>query len=175
MPRNQSHRHQQNQRDDLTGEHAIGDAGQIVLVCLFFAVWILDTFFLKYTTFLNNYVPLGVRIPVGVVLLGLSFILAGKGLATVFGETRETPVVVRKSVFGIVRHPVYLGEIVLYLGVLILSISLAAIGVWVIAIVFLHLISRYEEKLLISRFGEEYEKYKREVPMWIPRLRKKGV
>jgi protein-S-isoprenylcysteine O-methyltransferase Ste14 len=172
MARKQTNREEQNQRDDLTGEHTVGDAGQIILACLFAATWILDTFFLKYTTFLNHYVPQGVRIPFGVVLLVLSGILARKGLSIVFGEKRETPGVIRKSVFGVVRHPVYLSEILLYLGLLMLSISLAAAVVWVIAIGFLHYISRYEERLLLVRFGEDYEKYMREVPMWIPRLRK---
>jgi len=81
--------------------------------------------------------------------------------------------VIRKSVFNVVRHPVYLSEILLYLVLLTLSISLAAGAVWIVAIGFLHYISRYEEKLLLSRFGEEYELYMQEVPMWIPRLRKK--
>jgi protein-S-isoprenylcysteine O-methyltransferase Ste14 len=54
-----------------------------------------------------------------------------------------------------------------------LSISLAAAVVWCIAIVFLHYISRWEEKLLLARFGEEYAQYMRDVPMWIPRLRKR--
>jgi protein-S-isoprenylcysteine O-methyltransferase Ste14 len=40
--------------------------------------------------------------------------------------------------------------------------------VWAIGVIFLHYISRYEEKLLLARFGEEYEQYMREVPMWIP-------
>ena len=169
----QTNREEQKQRDEPTGEHTVGDAGQIILACLFAATWILDTFFLKYTTFLNHYVPQGIRIPFGVVLLVLSGILARKGLSIVFGEKRETPGVIRKSVFGVVRHPVYLSEILLYLGLLMLSISLAAAVVWVIAIGFLHYISRYEERLLLARFGEDYEKYLREVPMWIPRIRKK--
>ena len=163
----------QQQQDDLTGEHAVGDAGQIVLACLFAATWIADTFVLKYTTFLNQYVPLGVRILPGVVLLVLSGYLAKTGLSIVFGEEREKPGVIGKSVFGVVRHPVYLSEILLYLGFLMLSISLAAAVVWVIAIGFLHYISRYEERLLLARFGEDYEKYMREVPMWFPRLRKR--
>jgi protein-S-isoprenylcysteine O-methyltransferase Ste14 len=163
----------QQQRDDLAGEHAVGDAGQIVLACLFAATWILDTFFLKYTTFLNHYVPLGVRIPFGVILLVLSGYLARTGLSIVFGEKREKPGVIRKSVFNVVRHPIYLSEILLYLGFLMLCISLAAVFVWIIAILFLHYISRYEERLLLARFGEEYEQYMREVPMWIPRLRKR--
>jgi len=171
-----AHQHTQQkapqQRDDLTGEHAVGDAGQIVLACLFAATWIVDTFFFRHTTFLNQHVPLVVRIPPGVALLALSAYLARTGLSIVFGEEREKPGVIRKSVFNVVRHPVYLSEILLYLGFLMLSISLAAAVVWVIAIGFLHYISRYEERLLLARFGEEYERYMQEVPMWIPWFRK---
>lgn len=163
----------QNQREDLTGEHAFGDAGQIILAGLFVGVWITDTFFLQYSTFLNGHVPLGARIPLGVLLFILSGYLARTGLAIVFGDRREKPAVIRKSVFGIVRHPVYLSEILFYLGLLMLSLSLAAVGVWGITIVFLHYISRYEEKLLLARFGEDYAKYMREVPMWLPRFLKR--
>ena len=162
-----------NNRDDLTGEHAFGDAGQIILACLFVGVWIADTFFFQYTTFLNGYVPLGARIPLGVLLFIISAYLARTGLAIVFGDKREKSAVIRKSVFGIVRHPVYLSEILFYLGLLTLSLSLAAVGVWVVTIVFLHYISKYEEKLLLARFGEDYAKYIREVPMWLPRFWKR--
>ena len=160
----------QRQRSDLAGEHAAGDAGQIALACLFAATWILDSFFLNHTTFPNHYVSPGIRIPLGLVLLLLSAYLAGTGLSIVFGEKREDPGVIRKGVFSVVRHPIYLSEILLYLGFLMLSLSLAAACVWVITILFLHYISRYEEKLLLARFGEEYAQYMRQVPMWIPRL-----
>jgi protein-S-isoprenylcysteine O-methyltransferase Ste14 len=173
MTRKQTYREQQKERDDLAGEHKVSDAGQIILACLFAAIWIPDTFFLKYTTILNNYVPLGIRIPFGVVLLGLSGYLARTGLSIVFNEKREKPGVIRKSVFNVVRHPIYLSEILLYIGFLILSISLAAVSVLLIAIVFLDYISRYEERLLLTRFGEEYKEYMQEVPMWIPRLWKR--
>ena len=136
-------------------------------------MWIPDTFFLKYTTFLNNYVPLGFRIPFGVVLLVVSGYLAQTGLSIVFGEKREKPIVIRKSVFNVVRHPIYLSEILLYCGLLMLSISLAAFVVLVMAIIFLHYISHYEERLLLARFGEEYREYMQEVPMWTPRSRKR--
>ncbi|OHD68970.1 MAG: hypothetical protein A2W19_07030 [Spirochaetes bacterium RBG_16_49_21] len=160
-------------RDDLTGEHPAGDAGQIILACLFAVTWILDTFIFKYTIFLNRYVPLWVRIPSGVVLLVLSGYLARTGLSIVFGEERKRPGVIRKGVYSVVRHPVYLSEILLYLGFLMLSISLAAAVLWVIAIGFLHYISRYEEGLLRARFGKDYRRYMQDVPMWIPRLRKR--
>jgi len=173
MPHHHMQKKEQQQRDDLTGEHAVGDAGQVILACLFAATWIIDTFFFQYSTFLNQYVPLGIRIPFGVILLILSGYLAITGMSIVFGEERKKPGVIRKSVFSVVRHPVYLSEILLYLGLLVLSVSLAAGVVWVVAIGFLHYISHYEERLLLARFGEEYELYMREVPMWIPRLRKR--
>jgi len=158
------------QREDLSGEHKLGDAGQILFACLFLVAWVADTFFFKYSTFLNQSVSLGIRIPVGIVLFLLSGYLAQKGLSIVFGEERQTPGVIRKSVFNFIRHPIYLSEILLYLGFLMMSMSLVAVVVWIIAIGFLHYISRYEEKLLLEHFGAEYEKYMREVPMWIPRL-----
>jgi len=172
-----THKHSQNkkhhQREDLIGEYFASDAGQIILALLFSGTWITDSFFLEYTTFLNQYIPLAIRIPIGLVFLIISGYLSIKGLSIVFGEKREEPCVIKKGVFNIVRHPIYLSEIFLYLGLLILNISLAASIVWIIGIAFLHYISKYEESLLFARFGKEYEQYMKEVPMWIPRLRKK--
>jgi len=108
MTRKQTYREQQKERNDLSGEHTVSDAGQIILACLFAALWIPDTFFLKSTTFLNSYAPLGFRIPFGVVLLVVSGYLAKTGLSIVFGEKRENPSVIRKSVFNVIRHPIYL-------------------------------------------------------------------
>jgi protein-S-isoprenylcysteine O-methyltransferase Ste14 len=164
---------ERNKRDDLTGEHALGDAGQIILACLFVGVWVADTFFLQDTTFLNRYIPLGARIPSGILLFILSVYLAKRGLAIVFGERREKPAVIRKGVFGVVRHPVYMSEILFYLGLLMLSLSLAAAGVCGVTVGFLHYISKYEEKLLLARFGDDHAKYMQEVPMWLPRFWKR--
>ena len=173
MPAQKGEREVRKHRDDLIGEHKLGDAGQAMLACLFFIVWIADSFFLNHTTILNSIVPLGVRLPVGIILLVLSAYLAKTGMSIVFGEKRQKPVVLRKSVFGFVRHPIYLSEILLYSGLLMMSMSLAAALVWLIAVGFLTYLSRYEETLLLEYFGDEYRQYMREVPMWIPRLRRK--
>ena len=157
-------------REDLTGEHKFGDAGQAIIAALFLVVWVLDSFFFKYTTFLNNHIPLAVQITVGVIMLLTAFYLARAGMKTVFSEVRETPGVIRKGVFGVVRHPIYMSEILFYLGLLFFRTSLAAAGIWIIAIVFLSYISRYEEKLLLARFGDDYKQYMKEVGMYFPRV-----
>jgi protein-S-isoprenylcysteine O-methyltransferase Ste14 len=123
---------------------------------------------------LNAYVPLALRIPFSVCVLVLSGYLARTGLRTVFGEIREPPEIIHTGFFGWVRHPIYLSEILLYFGLLFLSLSLAAAVVWLVAIGFLHYVSRHEERLLLARFGAAYEEYMREVPMWIPRLKKRA-
>lgn len=161
------------QRGDLTGEYKFGDAGQLILAILFMAIWVVDTFIFHSTTFLNTIIPMAIRIPFGIVSLLVSAFLASKGLSIVFKEKREKPGVIRKSVFAVVRHPIYLSEILLYLGLLMMSLSLAAAFVWLIVVLFLHYISKYEEKLLLARYGEEYKVYMRDVPMWIPRAWKR--
>jgi protein-S-isoprenylcysteine O-methyltransferase Ste14 len=162
-----AHRH----RDNLAGEHHISDIGQLILYLLFIAIWISDMV-LKYSDFLNEYVPPVIKLPIGIILLIISGYMAGTGLRTVFGSNTQQGVI-RKGVFRFVRHPIYLSEIILYVGLLIIHISLAAAGILVIAIFFLHYISRYEEKLLLVRFPDEYKQYMKEVPMWFPRFHKR--
>ena len=159
-------------RDDLTGEHGAGDAGQAVFAVLFFAVWVADSFFLHLTTQLTLWVPSWVRGPFSILLLGLSIYCAWSGLMIVFGEVRETPAVIRNGIFDVVRHPVYLSEVLLYAALSLFTMSLASCVVGLAATSFLYYLSRYEEKLLLKRFGEEYRSYMREVGMWFPR--KKG-
>ena len=157
-------------RPDLIGEHKIGDAGQALFAILFGSVYVADSFFFNFSTCLNEIVPNIIRVPAGILVLILSGYFSMTGLKIVFDEVREKPEVIRKSVFGIVRHPIYMGEILLYLGLLLFSISIASAVIWLLAIVFLHYISRYEEKILLDYFGEEYKIYMQEVPMWVPKI-----
>ena len=160
----------QKDREDLAGEHTLGDLGQIILFLIFLSVWILDTFFVMYSTLLSNYIPILLRIPLSVVILLISGFIAKSGLGQVFGEVRDQPIVIQTGVFSMVRHPIYLSAILLYLSLLIFSSSIISFVIWIIIISFYYYISEYEEKLLLKKFGKEYEEYMKEVPMLIPRL-----
>ena len=159
-------------RDDLIGEHAMGDLGQIVFCVLFLATWIADTFFLQYTIFLNTLIPYAIRGFFGGLLLIASGYFSLNGLKLVFSERREPPDVISEGVFSIVRHPIYFGEILFYVGLLCLSISIAALLVLIAAVFFLVFISQYEENLLMDRFGDQYSLYMQDVPMLFPNLPK---
>jgi protein-S-isoprenylcysteine O-methyltransferase Ste14 len=159
-----SHQH----RSDLAGEHAFSDMGQLILLVIFLIVWIADSFVFKYSTFLIQYVSNYIRVPIALIVLVISGLLAWTGLKIVFGETREEPQVITTGVFSIVRHPIYLSSILLYFGFILLSLSLLSVLVWILIIVFYYMISRYEEKLLTQRFESAYEEYKKKVPILLP-------
>ena len=166
MPRHQA---QREDRSDLTGEHAFTDIGQLVLALLFAGAWIADSFFVHATTFLNGTIHPAIRFPIAAILLGVAGYLTWSSHRIIFGETPREPHVVRHGVFSVVRHPMYLSEILFYLGLLLFSVSFMAAGVWLATIGFLHAIARTEERLLAVRFGDEYTTYARDVGMWFPR------
>jgi len=155
-------------RGDLTGEHTFSDMGQLILLIIFLIIWIADSFVFKYSTFLTQYISNYIRVPIALIILIISGLLARAGLNTVFGKTREEPQVITTGIFSIVRHPIYLGSILLYLGFILFSLSLLSVLVWILIIVFYYMISRYEEKLLTQRFGAVYKEYKKKVPMLFP-------
>ncbi|MFW6120805.1 MAG: methyltransferase family protein, partial [Petrotogales bacterium] len=64
-------------------------------------------------------------------------------------------------------------SILTFLSFVILSLSLVALIIWFVIIIFYYYLSRYEERLLIEKLGEKYENYMQDVPMLIPRIRKK--
>jgi protein-S-isoprenylcysteine O-methyltransferase Ste14 len=72
------------------------------------------------------------------------------------------------------RNPMALGAIVLYLGVAILIGSISAVVLVLIwAVLLLVYIKFLEEKEMELRFGEAYREYRKQTPLFIPRLRQR--
>jgi len=163
-------RHSHNHRDDLAGEHPFGDTGQLILLIAFLVVWFIDSFILRFSTFAVQYVSLFLRIPLGALFLFVAGYLAQQGMKAVFGEERTDLAVIEKGVFKRLRHPVYLGCILFYVGLVMFTLSISAAVICITIIVFYHYIAKHEERLLLSKFGNAYERYMKSVPMWIPRL-----
>jgi protein-S-isoprenylcysteine O-methyltransferase Ste14 len=73
--------------------------------------------------------------------------------------------------FGVVRNPLYLGNIALWVGfVLIARLVWLAPAVAIVLGLEYHAIVRWEERLLTSRLGDAYRDYTTRVPRWIPNL-----
>ncbi len=119
------------------------------------------------------------------MVVGFVIALSGElfrywGVAYAGSETRTTGSVggtylVVSGAFAYVRNPLYLGNILLYTGVGIMSNALFPY-LQIVAIIWFYIQYRIiidsEEKYLDAAFGEKYESYKKSVPRLIPTLRK---
>ncbi len=110
-------------------------------------------------------------------LLGLPLVAAGEGMrlwgvghigpkSRTRGE--DTWGVVDTGPYGRTRNPLYLGNILMFVGLGAISGPLWA-GLWLAAL-SLHyaLIVRWEERNLREQLGEPYRDYQRRVPRWLP-------
>ena len=73
--------------------------------------------------------------------------------------------------YSIVRNPLYVGRIVNYAGLAMLSGDLAFSAIAILLSVLIYIrISAYEAAFLRSKFGEQYEKWAAATPALLPRL-----
>jgi len=163
-----------NNRDNLAGEHVFTDTGQLILLAIFLVAWITDSFFFHYSDFLKSYVPVYVRLPAGLAFLTASALFVLSAHKAVFGKIVREPGLITRGVFSIVRHPMYFGSWLFFFGLMLITLSLASAAVCVLIFVFYYLVSKYEEKLLLQRYGTTYEEYRTGVPMLFPlKIRRK--
>jgi len=159
-------------RPDLTGEHPFGDLGQLIFLVVFLLVWIADIFIFKISESEYLYIPQWLLIPIGSIVLIAGFFLARKSMGIIFGTKREKSELIHEKVYDYIRHPMYLGALLFYLGVSIIMYSLPLFSLFVIIFIFYNHIAKYEEKLLLNNFGESYLLYMKKVRRWIPRIKK---
>ena len=68
-----------------------------------------------------------------------------------------------------VKHPMYLGILLIYLGILAYTLSLALLAMWLGIFAVFNRFAAYEEEDLVRVFGESYKEYMGRVPRWLPR------
>ena len=96
-------------------------------------------------------------------------------LAIIFGVSShnvlfKTATLLQTGVFAHVRHPLYLSILLAYLALFFLTFSLISFIIWLFIFILYNKMASYEEKDLEKIFGEEYVRYRKNVPKWIPRL-----
>lgn len=120
-----------------------------------------------------------INLPVVLNIIGFPFLIFGLllhiwtarllGLRGIIGlpeiSTRIKENVVAEGPFSIVRHPTYLAHTLIFSGVFLIT---GVIAIGIITALDLIIISTtiipLEEKELLSRFGKDYELYKKKVP-----------
>ena len=74
------------------------------------------------------------------------------------------------GIYGYVRHPQYLGILLLTLDINVQWITIPTLLLWPVLATLYYRLAKEEDKELEERFGEEYRKYERNVPMLMPRI-----
>ena len=157
-------------RPDLAGEHPQGDRYQLYAFLVFTAAVLIDQFFLGWASGFRSVIPFGVRLPIALLIIFFGLFLSFSGIHSVFSEYTEQPRMISSGLFSFVRHPVYLGALLIYIGMLAFLLSPLALLVF-IAVFFLYdWLAQDEEARMLKVFGQRYEDYRLQTPRWLPRL-----
>jgi protein-S-isoprenylcysteine O-methyltransferase Ste14 len=78
---------------------------------------------------------------------------------------------VLRGPYRLVRHPVYLGELIAALGLLIARPHPLTFAVFGVFVVLQYWRTIYEERALGTAYPDEYSAYRRQVPRLIPGLK----
>lgn len=151
-------------------------AAYLVIVCAGFVVSAYDFWKIQNLSF-----QLNVSVIIGVVLLIIGGTLritsrralmrAGFGLLNSSRlQIVEGQRLITDGVYGLVRHPLYLGEIARNLGIAMILSSLYGAVVILVGNAFLLLRIEIEERMLVEEFGREYEDYRESTKKLIPYL-----
>jgi len=150
---------------------------------IIFALWAILAFLVLY----NIDFFLAERFENPIALKALGFILSLVGMSMLlwsiysfgFLRTARIPEVfpvkyerklIKKGIYSIIRHPLYLSELCIILGNFLISGVLSLLLFFLIWVFILPHLLRWEEEKLIQRFGEEYVGYKRGVGGVIPKF-----
>ena len=118
--------------------------------------------------------PTVVSATLGLLVIALGELIRTYAVSFIGGvsRTRTTSTnqrLITEGAFSIVRNPLYVGNFMITAGVAIYSGVVWIVVLSAAAFAFqYYYIVKYEESLLIKKFGSEYEDYLKKVPAWIP-------
>lgn len=132
---------------------------------LLVSTWLMY-FFLLHNPVLQWLVYAGwVILAVGFVFIFLPMVvLRSKGKPEKGKDFAHTTIIVDSGIYAIVRHPLYLGWLLMYVVVILFSQHWLVGILGILGVVCMYLISRQEDQYLIEKFGDTYERYMKSVP-----------
>jgi protein-S-isoprenylcysteine O-methyltransferase Ste14 len=107
-------------------------------------------------------------------LLSFVFIFVGFGLIwagwKVLYEAQHRYAPATTGIYSYVRHPQYIGFILVMFGFLLQWPTLLTLAMFPVLVFMYVKLARTEEREALREFGRDYERYMRDVPGFIPRI-----
>jgi protein-S-isoprenylcysteine O-methyltransferase Ste14 len=162
-------------RPGLGAEHPLCDKIQALMIFLFFVVWGADSlsfFIFNYSTVVAVLFSSPLLLIPALFFICFGLYLIAKSHKAIFGKMTDKPTLINEGVYSWVRHPMYLGILLLCLGFLFMSLSLLSLGILIVLFILYDKMATYEEKDLVRILGNDYSKYQNQVPKWVLRIRR---
>ena len=99
---------------------------------------------------------------VGWILLAVGIALVILAFAALLGK--HTKAVIDSGILSVVRHPMYLGAILIFLAMAFFLPHWIMVILSVVSIIYIYWFMVVEEKRNIEKFGDDYERYMQSVP-----------
>ncbi len=135
----------------------------------FFFIWLLGDvpgFIQGYHLFGN----FGEYVGEGLIVIAGTLILAGWHAVYYAG----TETFVTTGLYKYVRHPQYVGILLATFGLLLHWITIILIILFPILVYLYYHLAKMEDKFLEEKYGAPFIQFKESVPMFIPKIRRKG-
>ena len=108
--------------------------------------------------------------PASQVIIGIGMLLVIFGWKQIYEGKGK---LVTTGLYAYVRHPQYIGFLLITLGMNVWWLTIITLALWPVLAIVYYKLAKTEEKDAEKEFGEEFLEYKRRVPGWIPRIRRK--
>jgi protein-S-isoprenylcysteine O-methyltransferase Ste14 len=109
---------------------------------------------------------------IGTLLILLGAVIRIYTVAFMGAESKDTvsmDELVTTGPFALVRHPLYIGNMMITLGVIFYAgIVFLGLPLLTFFVFQYYCVTKYEENTLLAKFGDEYQRYMDRVPAWIP-------
>jgi protein-S-isoprenylcysteine O-methyltransferase Ste14 len=102
----------------------------------------------------------------GIALILPSFVLlliAFHQLGNSFAVNAKAKELVTNGLYAKIRHPMYVFQILLFLGFAMITRDVIAYGFFILALVFVAWRVRIENRILEEKFGDAYRAYREQV------------
>jgi protein-S-isoprenylcysteine O-methyltransferase Ste14 len=107
---------------------------------------------------------------VAFILIFVGFILMSIGWYRIY-NAKDT--LITDGIYSHLRHPQYLGLLMITFGLLIWWPTILTLLMWPILCSMYYLLAKKEEKEMINKFGKEYIEYRQRVNMFLPSIKSK--
>jgi protein-S-isoprenylcysteine O-methyltransferase Ste14 len=105
------------------------------------------------------------------VLIGTGFVLIASAWRVLF-EAQRAQRLATTGPYSYVRHPQYVGFILVMLGFLVQWPTILTLAMFPVLTFMYVRLARHEEQDAIAAFGDQYKRYRSEIPGFVPSLRR---